>query len=133
LTVDAIIRSEGGIVLVRRKFPPLGWALPGGFVEVGETTETAVCREAFEETGLQIRDLWLVGVYSDPMRDSRFHTVGVVYGASAVGAPQGGDDAAEAIVFDRTNLPADIAFDHRKIIEDYYRLEPIAKQLIIKT
>lgn len=123
LTVDAVIRTSQGIVLVHRKNPPLGWALPGGFVEVGETVENAIRREACEETGLVISDLWLVGVYSDPERDRRFHTVSVVFGARADGIPAGGDDAARAEAFPEYNFPADIVFDHRQIIEDFLRLE----------
>ncbi len=119
LTVDAVIRTAGGIILVKRKNPPVGWALPGGFVEVGETVEQAVLREAREETGLDITDLWLVGVYSDPSRDARFHTVSVVFGATAVGKPVGGDDAAQAVAFPDDQLPYDIVFDHSKIIQDF--------------
>ena len=119
LTVDAIIRTEGGIVLIKRKNPPLGWALPGGFVDVGETVENAVRREALEETGLQIRNLWLLGVYSDPNRDPRFHTVSIVFGAVADGMPCGGDDAAEAVAFLDDQLPQPIVFDHSRIIADF--------------
>ncbi|MCF7811149.1 NUDIX hydrolase [bacterium] len=123
LTVDAVIRLSGGIVLIKRKNPPHGWALPGGFVDVGETVETAVRREAEEETGLVIEDIWLIGVYSDPARDSRFHTVSVAFGASADGVPHGADDAKEAVVFKDDDLPAPIAFDHRQIIEDFLKKE----------
>lgn len=123
LTVDAVIRTAAGIVLVRRKHPPEGWALPGGFVEVGETVETAVRREALEETGLEINQLWLVGVYSDPSRDMRFHTVSVVFGAVATGEPRGGDDAAEAAAFPERELPNPIVFDHRRIITDFLGIE----------
>ena len=123
LTVDAVIRTPDGIVLIKRKNPPHGWALPGGFVDVGETVENAVTREAEEETGLQIRGLWLVGVYSDPARDLRFHTVSVVFGATADGKPEGRDDAVEAIAFEDNELPEDIVFDHLKIISDFLRLE----------
>lgn len=122
LTVDAVIKTTGGIVLVKRKYPPLGWALPGGFVEIGETVEEAVCREASEETNLRITNLWLAGVFSDPARDPRFHTVSVVFGAEATGEPTGRDDAIEAEVFKIENLPEDIVFDHRKIIERYLEL-----------
>ena len=123
LTVDAAIRTPDGIVLIKRKNPPYGWALPGGFVDVGETVEDAVVREAEEETGLQILDLWLVGVYSDPVRDPRFHTVSVVYGATADGRPKGQDDAAEAVAFRDDDLPDNIVFDHSKVISDFLRLE----------
>jgi ADP-ribose pyrophosphatase YjhB (NUDIX family) len=123
VTVDAVIRTPAGIVLVRRKNPPHGWALPGGFVDVGETVEAAVVREAKEETGLDIRDLWLVGVYSDPKRDPRFHTVSVVFGATADGEPVGMDDASEARTFLPENLPDPIVFDHLKIIADFLRRE----------
>jgi len=121
LTVDAVIRIGEGIVLVNRKYAPLGWALPGGFVEVGESVEDAVKREALEETGLIIENLALVGVYSDPKRDARFHTVSVVFSATAVGTPVGADDAAEARVFPFRNLPKEICFDHRQIIGDWLR------------
>jgi len=99
--------------------------LPGGFVEVGETVEAAVRREAREETGLAIDDLWLVGVYSDPERDRRFHTVSVVFGAVAHGRPRGGDDAVEAVAFPETELPEPVVFDHSRIIADYLKLEKI--------
>ncbi|NQT35598.1 NUDIX hydrolase [bacterium] len=123
LTVDAVIRTTEGVVLIKRKNPPIGWALPGGFVDIGETVEEAVIREAREETGLKIHDLWLVGVYSDPRRDPRFHTVSVVFGASAEGSPCGADDAAEAQVFADDKLPGKIVLDHRGIIEDFLHKE----------
>ncbi len=118
-TVDIIIEVADRIVLIKRKNPPLGWALPGGFVDYGESFETAARREAFEETGLQITDLRQFHTYSAPDRDSRLHTVTTVYIASADKAPQAGDDAARAELFARENLP-DLAFDHAKILEDYY-------------
>ncbi|MDP8237861.1 MAG: NUDIX hydrolase [Candidatus Hatepunaea meridiana] len=123
LTVDAIIRTPAGIVLIKRKNPPYGWALPGGFVDVGETVEEAAVREAEEETGLKICNLWLVGVYSDPKRDPRFHTVSIVFGAIADGIPHGADDAVEAIAFKNDQFPNPIVFDHQCIIEDFLRLE----------
>lgn len=123
LSVDAVVRTPEGIVLVRRRYPPLGWALPGGFVEIGETVEEAVRREVKEEVGLEITDLWLVGVYSRPGRDPRFHTVSVVFGAQAQGFPEGADDALLAQAFPDSRLPSDITFDHRQIITDFLKAE----------
>ncbi|GBE14104.1 bifunctional NMN adenylyltransferase/Nudix hydrolase [bacterium BMS3Abin14] len=120
-TVDTVIRLDGGgVVLIKRKNPPSGWALPGGFVDYGETVEHAAVREAKEETGLEVELVRLLGVYSDPTRDSRQHTISTVFVARASGTPMGGDDAAEAAVFNENDLPAEIAFDHRKILEDYF-------------
>ena len=119
-TVDAIIEVAGGIVLIKRRFPPMGWALPGGFVEYGETVEAAAVREAAEETGLTVTLTDLFGVYSDPRRDPRHHTIAVVFIATASGTPVGGDDAAEARVFTAGALPAPLAFDHHLILEDYF-------------
>lgn len=123
LSVDVVIelvdRPERPIVLIRRRHPPSGWALPGGFVELGETVEHAAVREAHEETGLVVRLTTLLGVYSDPARDPRGHTVSVVYVAEACGVPQGADDAAEAGMFTLAGLPADLAFDHARILADY--------------
>jgi ADP-ribose pyrophosphatase YjhB (NUDIX family) len=122
-TVDIIIEIAGGIVLVERRNPPYGWALPGGFVEYGETAERAAIREAREETGLEVRLVRILGVYSSPDRDPRFHTLSTVYIAQASGQPRGGDDAARAEVFPLEALPEIIAFDHRRIIEDYKRFD----------
>jgi 8-oxo-dGTP diphosphatase len=121
LTVDVIIELgvEGQIVLVRRKNPPYGWALPGGFVDRGETVEQAACREALEETSLRVDLIRQFHVYSDPSRDPRGHTVSVVFVGSAEGEPVGADDAAEAKGFARNRLPAGLAFDHGRILEDY--------------
>ena len=118
-TVDIIIQIQAGIVLVRRKFPPFGWALPGGFMDVGETCEQAAVREAKEETDLDVRLEHLLGVYSNPKRDSRKHTLTVVYTASAEGEPVGMDDAEEAKIFALDQLPTPIVFDHASIIDDY--------------
>ncbi len=118
-TVDAIIEIGGKIVLVERRNPPHGWALPGGFVDYGETLEDAVRREAFEETGLRITLKGQFHTYSKPDRDPRLHTISTVFLATAEGCPTGGDDALQAAVFDPQDLPA-LVFDHRDILNDYY-------------
>ncbi len=121
-TVDVVILLPGDrVVLVERRFPPPGWALPGGFVEYGETLEAAAVREAREETGLEVRLLDLVGCYSDPRRDPRRHTVSTAYLGAAAGEPVGGDDAAQARAFGWDELPP-LAFDHAEILADARRL-----------
>ncbi len=117
-TVDVIIRAGGGVVLVKRKFPPLGWALPGGFVDEGESLEAAAVREALEETGLVVRLARQFHTYSDPARDPRRHTISTVFLADADGVPRGGDDAAEARIFPAGELPP-LVFDHAQILADY--------------
>jgi 8-oxo-dGTP diphosphatase len=123
LTVDMIIEVPGKphprIVLVKRRNPPHGWALPGGFVDYGETVEEAAVREALEETGLEIRIDRQFHSYSEPSRDPRGHMVSVVFLAKAEGTPKGGDDASEARAFSPDQLPQDIVFDHPGIIQDY--------------
>ena len=121
-TVDIIIRVQGGIVLIDRKNPPYGWALPGGFVDYGESLETAAVREAKEETSLDVRLISQLGAYSDPDRDPRHHTLSVVFIAEADGMPVAADDALSAKVFTSENLPDNMAFDHRKICMDYFSL-----------
>jgi len=120
LTVDAIIETDGGIILIKRKNPPPGWAIPGGFVDYGETLEEAVIREVKEETGLDINLARQFHTYSTPKRDPRHHTVSTIFIATASGKPIAGDDAAEAKIFTGDNLPEEIAFDHRQILEDYF-------------
>lgn len=120
LTVDAIVRYEDGIVLIERKNPPYGWALPGGFVEIGESLEEAAIREVEEETSLKITLIEQFHAYSDPDRDPRFHTATVVFIADGKGKLCGADDAARAGIFSYTRLPNEIAFDHKKIILDYF-------------
>lgn len=118
-TVDIIIETAGGgIVLVRRKNPPLGWALPGGFVDYGESLEQAAVREALEETGLLVRLVRQFHTYSDPGRDPRQHTMSTVFIATAQGEPHAGDDAAEARIFSPSALPP-LVFDHKRILDDY--------------
>ncbi len=119
-TVDVIIELRRGIVLIQRKNEPFGWAIPGGFVEYGETVETAAVREAREETSLNITLKRILGVYSDPDRDPRFHTISVVFLAAAEGLPAAADDALEAAVFTEETCPTDLAFDHHKILADYF-------------
>jgi len=126
LTVDGIINVQDekgkfkGIVLIERKYPPVGFALPGGFVEVGETVEEALIREMKEETGLDVVILRQFRVYSDPRRDPRFHTVSVVFECVARGEPKGSDDAKVAKVFSYDGIPLDrLVFDHSKILRDY--------------
>lgn len=122
LATDIIIelpdRLGTPIVLIKRRHPPYGWALPGGFVDVGETVEQAAVREAREETSLNVRLKALLGVYSDPARDPRGHTVSAVYVAEAHGDPKAQDDAAEARAFSPEALP-ELAFDHARILSDY--------------
>jgi len=119
-TVDVIIEVPGGIVLVERRFEPLGWALPGGFVDAGEWVYDAARREAREETSLEVEITDLLGVYSDPSRDARRHTVSTVFIGRAGGQPQPGDDAKNIAVFAPDRLPA-LVFDHALILSDYIR------------
>jgi len=122
-TVDVVIALPGDrLVLVARRFAPLGWALPGGFVDEGETVEAAAIREALEETGLAVTLTGLLGVYSDPRRDARKHTMSTVFLGRAIGEPKGGDDAAEARAFRWDALPAPLCFDHAEILADARRL-----------
>ncbi len=120
LTVDGILMEDGKILLIKRKNPPFRgkYALPGGFVEYGESTESAVVREIQEETGLKTEVVRLIGVYSDPERDPRGHTVTVAYEVKRIGGElRGGDDASEAEFFEIEKLP-ELAFDHERIIND---------------
>lgn len=119
LTVDTVILFKNKLVLVKRKNPPYQgkFALPGGFVEIGESTEKAAAREAFEETGLSVEILKLIGVYSDPERDPRRHTVSVCYLAKGYGDLKSGSDAAAVELVELDSIP-DLAFDHNKMIND---------------
>jgi len=120
-TVDVIIELDERIVLVRRRYPPPGWAIPGGFVDEGERAEDAARREMREETSLDVELTELLGVYSDPARDPRGHTISAVYVGRARGTPRAADDAAEIGLFDEPRLPAPLAFDHARILADYFR------------
>lgn len=118
-TVDIIIALNGGIVLVKRKNPPVAWALPGGFVDYGESLEQAAVREALEETGLAIELGRQLHTYSEPDRDPRQHTVSTVFLATTDGTPVAGDDAGEVAIFHEKSLPP-LAFDHSRILGDYF-------------
>lgn len=126
LAVDGIINlfdAAGfyqGIVLIERKNPPHGWAIPGGFVDVGETCEQALVREMKEETNLDVEITGLLGIYSDPSRDSRFHTASAVYVCKASGVPEAQDDAKNLKIVSLESVPYDtLVFDHATIIRDY--------------
>ncbi|MDX2240109.1 MAG: NUDIX hydrolase [Leptolyngbyaceae cyanobacterium bins.302] len=124
-TVDIIIelsdRPHRPIVLIERLNPPYGWAIPGGFVDYGESVETAAQREAAEETGLQVELLQQFYVYSDPTRDPRQHTMSVVFIATATGDPQAGDDAKNLGMFEPWSIPTNLCFDHDRILRDYLK------------
>jgi len=123
LAADIIIeltdRPGVPIVLIERKHPPHGWALPGGFVDIGESVEAAAVREALEETNLQVTLRALLGVYSDPTRDPRGHSVSITYVATATGTPSAMDDARNLRVCDISQLDVTLAFDHAQILADY--------------
>ena len=124
LTIDIIIEvGDRGIVLIARKNFPLGWALPGGFVDYGESLETAAVREAKEETSLNVHLVEQFYTYSDPARDPRHHTVSTVFIATAEGAPRGADDAKVARLFRENQLPSPIVFDHSRILADYFHFK----------
>ncbi|MCD6472376.1 NUDIX hydrolase [Candidatus Aerophobetes bacterium] len=120
-TVDIIIEKDEGIVLIKRKNPPYGWALPGGFVDYGESLEEAVEREAKEETNLNIIDARQFHTYSDPKRDPRFHTVTTVFIGKGEGMMKPSDDAEKIKVLKKGEIPSNLAFDHKKILEDYLK------------
>lgn len=118
-TVDIIIEINEGIILIERKNPPFGWALPGGFVDYGESLEAAAIREAREETALEVHDLQLLGCYSDPGRDSRMHTISTVFVGKGFGTPHASDDAMNLENFSLEALPEQLCFDHARILADY--------------
>jgi 8-oxo-dGTP diphosphatase len=130
-TVDIIIEADPedgirGIVLIYRRNEPRAWALPGGFVDYGESLETAAAREALEETGLEVTDLTQFHTYSDPERDPRRHTISTVFTARAKGKPRPADDAERAGIFTEENLPGPLAFDHEKILQDYFAAKKLS-------
>lgn len=125
LTVDIIINctipnGKQGLVLIHRKNSPKVWAIPGGFVDYGESVEDAACREAFEETSLKVELVRQFHCYSDPLRDPRQHNVSVVFIANAYGTPIAADDADDIGLFNRGNIPGKLGFDHNQILEDYF-------------
>jgi ADP-ribose pyrophosphatase YjhB (NUDIX family) len=121
-TVDIIIEIESkGIVLIKRKNFPFGWAIPGGFVDYGESLEEAALREAKEETNLDVELGRQFHTYSDPKRDPRHHSISTAYVAKGKGIPKAKDDAIEIGIFNESTLPNDIAFDHRSILNDYFK------------
>jgi len=120
--VDIIIEIESkGVVLIKRKNPPYGWAIPGGFVDYGESLEEAAVREAKEETNLNVKLVKQFHTYSNPKRDPRHHSISTVYIAKTKGKPKAKDDALKIGIFNESNLPDEIAFDHRSILNDYFR------------
>ena len=120
-TVDVVIEIGDRIVLIQRRNPPHGWALPGGFVDAGEPVGDAARREAREETALDVELTDLLGVYSDPARDPRGPTISTVFVGRAAGTPRAGDDAAGLGLFREDDLPAPLVFDHPQILADYFR------------
>ncbi len=123
-TVDIIIEVDNqGILLINRKNYPFGWAIPGGFVDYGESLEDAAVREAKEETGLDVKLVRQFHTYSRPDRDPRHHAISTVYIAKASGEPRAADDAADAGIFTRDTLPSPIVFDHKEILSDYFALK----------
>jgi 8-oxo-dGTP diphosphatase len=121
LIIELIDRPHRPIVLIERKYDPLGWAIPGGFVDYGESVEDAARREALEETCLAVTLIEQFYVYSDPQRDARKHTMSVVFIAAATGDPKAADDARNFAIFNPWELPKNLCFDHDRILEDYLR------------
>ncbi len=122
-TVDIIIEFEQkGIILIERANSPYGWAIPGGFVDYGESLEQAAIREALEETSLEIQLIGQFHTYSDPTRDPRFHTISTVFVAKACGIPKAQDDAKNIGIFGENELPKSLVFDHLQILKDYFHV-----------
>jgi 8-oxo-dGTP diphosphatase len=133
ITADVIIEmpliDDKPIILIERKYEPYGWAIPGGFVEVGETVASTARREALEETSLEVELDVMLGIYSNPKRDYRGHTACAVFIGNASGKPAAADDAKDIALFDPFNIDVELAFDHRQILDDYclFRRDGIIK------
>ena len=124
-TVDIIIEiPDQGLILIQRANPPLGWALPGGYVDYGESLEDAARREAREETSLEVELLGQFHTYSDPRRDPRQHNISTVFVAQAFGTPRAADDARSLGIFPPERWPRELAFDHGQILADYLKVRP---------
>lgn len=124
-TVDILIECETpdgdtGLVLIHRKNEPQVWAIPGGFVDYGESVEDAACREAFEETSLLVELVRQFHCYSDPSRDERQHNISIVFIAKAKGTPKAADDADDIGLYNKNSIPEKLGFDHNLILEDYF-------------
>ncbi len=136
LAADAIIELTDvpgrPIVLIERANPPFGWAIPGGFVDVGEIVEYAAVREAKEEVCLDISLIALLGIYSDPSRDNRGHTVTAVYVAEASGTPKAADDAKNCRFFNLDALPEPLAFDHAQVLADYKKYRETGRVALLR-
>jgi ADP-ribose pyrophosphatase YjhB (NUDIX family) len=132
-TVDIIIEVGDKIVLIERKNDPRGWALPGGFVDYGESLESAAVREAREETSLDVRLIRQLKSYSDPKRDPRGHTIATVFVATAEGVPRGADDAKRAVLVDEGAVPSSLCFDHAEILRDYFRFKRTGRLPLCKS
>lgn len=118
--VDVIVRVDDGIVLLKRKRKPKGWALPGGFIKYGEAAEDAAARETLAETSITIDNIQQFGVYSDPNRDPRRHMISLVFTADGEGLPVGDEDSEDIGIFTEDMLPSPLAFDHEEILQDYF-------------
>lgn len=131
VAVDIIIEfpDNDSVILIKRKNPPLGWAIPGGFIEYGESAEEAAIREAKEETNLDVELIAQLHSYSESWRDPRGHTLSIVFVAKGKGRAVAMDDAREIGIFKENNLPEEIAFDHRRILKHYFKMKELLKSL----